>query len=320
MKRLAGILAGAVLVFLASSGPLRAQAEAAAGIIGLGTMAPGTLSYATGSTIAELMVHELDLETRVQPHAGESTLLALLDAGELDFAIANALEATEAVAGDGAFADRPLTNIRVAAALYPLRVGLFVRADSDIASIEALRGRRVTAGFSASTAIATLLEAALAGGGLTTADITAVPVPNIVAGAEQFLDGRVDAFFFAIGAAKVAEVDASVPLRLLPLDADEAAAARVARVFSEAYVDTLPAAPGLAGVTGTTPVLAFDNLLMTRATVADAVVDAVVSGLAAHQKTLSAAFPPFRGLETGRLHQPRMLAPYHPAVTAWAAR
>jgi TRAP transporter TAXI family solute receptor len=316
MERLGHILvATALAMILAAGGAARAQ-----GIMGMGTMAPGSLSYATGSALAEMMVQELGIETRVQPNSGESTLLALLDTGELDFAVANALEAAEAFAGEGAFAERPLEGIRVVAALYPLRVGLFVRADSDIRTMQDLRGKRVTAGFSASAAIATLLEAALAGGGLTLADIVAVPVPNVVAGADQFVDGRVDAFFFAIGAAKVSEVDASVPVRLLPLDDDEGARQRVATVFTEAYIDDLPPAPGLAGVDGPAPVLAFDNLLLTRAAVPDAVVTSVVAGIAEHHVSLAAAFPPFRGLDPAALHKDGLTAPYHPAVLAWADR
>jgi uncharacterized protein len=201
-----------------------------------------------------------------------------------------------------------------------LRVGLFVRADSPIRSVADLEGMRVTAGYSASSAIATLLEAALAGGGLTTADITPVLVPNVVAGADQFADGRADAFFFAVGAAKVTEIDASITLRLLPLEDDEAARDRVAAVFAEAYIEPVPAIPGLAGVPEPMPALTFDNLLLTRASVGDEVIRAVVEGLAEHRAELTASFPPFRGLESEKLHKPGLRAPYHPAVVAWASR
>jgi uncharacterized protein len=284
------------------------------GVLGLGTMAAGTMSYGTGSVIAEMMTGELKLETRVQPHSGESTLLGLLAAGELDFAIANALEAAEAFAGEGAFAGRPQSELRIAAVLYPLRVGLFVRAESDIRTIGDLEGKRVTAGFSASSAIATLLEAALAGGGLTIDDIVAVPVTNVVAGAEQFADGRSDAFFFAIGAAKVTEIDATTPLRLLPLQGDAAAEERVEAVASEAYIEAFTPPPGMVGLNGATPVLAFDNLLVTSAATPSEMVQLVVTGLAGHRETLAASFPPFRGLDPAGLTKPGLRTPFHAAA------
>jgi TRAP transporter TAXI family solute receptor len=315
MRRFLGALAIACLAWATLAERVVGQP-----VLGLGTMAPGTLSYGTGSAIAEMMVDELGLETRVQPSSGESTLLALLDAGELDFAIANALEAAEAQTGKGSADGRPLASLRVAAVLYPLRVGLFVRADSGIETIRDLAGKRVTAAFSASAAIATLLDAALAGGGLTLADVTPVPVPNVVAGADQFVDGRVDAFFFAVGAAKVAEVDAGTPLRLLPLEDTEEARARVTDVFAEAYIDTIPPVPGFAGVTAPSPVLAFDNLLLTSAAVSGDVVGAVVRGLVEHRDELVSAFAPFRGLAPERLHKPGLRVPYHEAMLAWAGR
>ena len=304
-----------VILVLAASGTAAAQP----GVLGLGTMAAGSLSYGTGSVIAEMMVDDLKLETRVQPHSGESTLLDLLAAGELDFAIANALEAADAFTGEGGFAGRPQGELRIAAVLYPLRVGLFVRAESDIQTIADLQGRRVTAGFSASTAIATLLEAALAGGGLTTADIVPVPVTNVVAGAEQFADGRTDAFFFAIGAAKVTEIDATTPLRLLPLEGDEAARTRVQAVVAEAYIDDLAPGPGLVGLAGSTPVLAFDNLLLTSTATPPEVVAAVVDGLARNHSRLMAGFPPFRGLDPNGLTKPGLRTPFHSAALAAAA-
>jgi len=312
MKRLKAWL---VVLVLAVSAPATAQE----GVLGLGAMAPGTLSYGAGSVIAEMMVDELGLETRVQPHSGESTLLGLVAAGELDFAIANSLEAAEAFTGEGGFEGRPQDELRIAAVLFPLRVGLFVRAESDIETIEDLGGRRVTAGFSASTAIAGLLEAALAAGGLTVDDIVPVPVTNVVAGADQFADGRADAFFFAIGAAKVAEIDASTPLRLLPLDGDAAAEARVRAVVAEAYIDSFSPAAGMAGLDGPLPVLAFDNLLLASTATPDAAVSAVVNGLARHQAALAASFAPFRGLDPEALTKAGLRTPFHPAALAAAA-
>jgi TRAP transporter TAXI family solute receptor len=291
-------------------------AAAAQGVLAVGTMAPGSLSYGAGSAIAEMMTDTLGLETRVQPHSGESTLLSLLDKGELDFAVANVLEASQAHTGVGGFAGRPLENLRVAATLFPLRVALYARADGPIRTVADLRGKRVTTGFSASAAIETLLRAELAGAGLELADVAAVPVANVVAGADQFLDGRVDAFFFAVGAAKVAEVDASVKLRMLALPDDPAATARVQGVFADAYVDVAPPAPGLVGVEGPTPALAFDNLLMTRADAPDAVVAEVVGALAAEREALVAAVPAFRSLDPARLAKPSRDLAYHPGAAA----
>jgi len=324
---------------------------AAQGVIGVGTMSQGSISFSTGSVIAQMMTERLGLQARVLPNSGETTLIPLLDSGELDFGVANALEAAEAVEGLGGFQGAPMGGLRVAAALFPLRVALFVRADSAIHTIADLRGKRVTAGFSAMASITAMLEAVLATGDLTLADVIPTLAPNVVVGADQFTDGRADAFFFAVGAAKVAEVNAAAPVRILPVADDAAALARMQAIFPEAYVTMVgpapglvgvgaatPAAlarmqaifpeayvtmvgpaPGLVGVGAATPVMAFDNLLLTNARTPDAVVRAVVEGLAAHKDALTAGFPLFRGLDPAALHKTGLRAPFHPATIAWAA-
>lgn len=309
-------LAGLAALALTSAVSRPAQAR---GLLGLGTMAPGTLSYATGATLAEMMATTLDLDTRVQPNSGESVLLALLDQGDLDLAIANALEVAMAVGGEGGFVGRPADRLRLVAALFPLRVGLYVRADGPLQTVADLAGRRVTAGFAASPAIAGLLRAALAGAGLAPDDIVPVPVPDLVAGADRFLAGQVDAFFFATGAAKVVEVDAATRLRLLPLPGDAAAEARVRAVFADAFVDTAMPSPALVGVAGPTPILSFDNLLVCHQAMQAEVVMRLLDGLAAQHAALGERLPALRAMDPDRMVRDDLSTPYHPAALAWHA-
>ncbi len=309
-----GFFSAAVLAICLWAGAAPAQ-----GVLGVGTMSQGTLSYTTGSVLAQMMTERLGMQARVQPNSGESTLLPLLDAGELDFAIANALEAAEAFEGLGMFAGRKLENIRVAAVLYPLRVALFARAEDGLERVADLQGKRVTAGFSAMGSVRTLLDAALAGGGLSIDDVFPAPAPSVAAGADQFADGRADAFFFAVGAGKVSEVDASTPVRILGFDDREAALERIRAVFPEGYVATIAPSPGMTGVPVATDVLAFDNLLLTRADMPDETVRAVVTGLRDERDALIAGFGMFRGLDPERLLSERMRVPPHDALADIAA-
>ena len=65
-------------------------------------------------------------------------------------------------------------------------------------------------GYSAMLTIDRLARAILATGGLTEKDVSPVLVPNVVGGANDFASGTADMFFFAFGAPKVREVDATV--------------------------------------------------------------------------------------------------------------
>lgn len=287
--------------------------------IGLGTMSQGTLSFSTGSVIAKVMNEEMGLEALVQPNSGETTLIPLVNSGELDFGIANVLEAAEASEGKGVFDGRPQENLRIAAVLFPLRVAYFVRADSDIHTLADLAGKRITWGYSAMGSIDTIAKAVLANGGLTERDIRPVLVPNVVVGADQFVNGRADAFFFAVGAAKPAEVNASVPIRVIPFDDSDAAVAAMKAVSPDSYITVAPPAPNFAGVSEPTPVMGYDNLLLTHASVPDETIRAVLDGMKAHKESLIAGFPLFRGLNAEVFYKEGLVAPFHPATAAWAA-
>jgi TRAP transporter TAXI family solute receptor len=292
--------------------------SAHAGTVGVGTMAQGTVSFSTGSVLAKVMNEKMGLEARVQPNSGETVLVPLINNGELDFGIANILEAVEAYQGVNDFAGRPQKNLRIAAVLYPLRTALFVRKDSGITKTADLKGKRVTFGFSAMGTINTVMKSLLANSGLTENDIKPVLVPNVVKGAEQFLNGRADAFFFAVGAAKVSEVNASIPLRALPMEDSPEAVKRFNDIFPDGYLFEVPPLPNFAGVLQPTKVLAYDNLLLTGTHVSDDLAKAVAAGLAQHKDALAAGFPLFRGLDPNRIYLEGTRVPFHPGVVAWA--
>lgn len=310
MKVFRKLAAAALAVGLAAS----AQADT----VGLGTMPQGTLGYSTGSAIARVLNEKMDIGAILQPNSGETTLIPLVNSGELDFGIVNILEAAQAHDGHGIFEGNPQENLRIAAVLYPLRVGYFVRADSDIHSMADLRGKRVTYGYSAMGSTYLVLDALLANGGLTADDIKPVLVPNVVAGADQFLNGRADAFFFAVGAAKTAEVNASVPLRLIPLDDGAEGVQNSTTVFPDGYIQTIPALPNFAGVSEPMPALFYDNLLITNSGVDSELVKNVLTGLANHKDELAASFPLFRSLDPNLLYKEGLATPFHPASVNWA--
>jgi TRAP transporter TAXI family solute receptor len=306
------LIAGALLVLAALSMPLAAQeGDPGSGQpIAIGTMAPGTISHSTGMAVASVITAAGGPELRVVPHSGESLLLDLLATGEIDFAIVNSAEALA----------RPNDGLRVAAVLYPLHVGLLVRDDSELRTVADLRGQRVTTGFATSPGIARLLDALLAADGLTLEDVRPVRVGDLLTGAERFLDGRSDAFFFAVGAAKLIEVNAARPIRLLTLTADAEAEARMQAVVPAAYIAPLAPRPGLVGVDAPTPTLTFDNLLVTRADVSAATVTGVLEALAGGKPDLVDRLPAFAGLDPEGLARAVPGLRMHDATIVWAAQ
>jgi len=287
--------------------------------LGLGTMSQGTLSFTTGTVLAKVLNENTDLEARVQPNSGESVLIPLINGGNLDFGIANVLEAQQASSGTGVFEGKKQPNLRIAAILFPLRTAFFVHEDSDIKTLADLKGKRVTMGFSAMGTVDSIAKALLHAGGLEPSDIQPVMVPNVVVGAEQFLNGRADAFFFAVGAAKVAEVNAAQPVRVLAMPDDAASIARLKSQFPDGYGVTVPPLPNFAGVSAPTTVLGYDNTLLTGTHVSDETIKQVLNGIAENKDKLGAAFPLYRGLNPDKMYKDDIATAFHPATVDWAS-
>jgi TRAP transporter TAXI family solute receptor len=187
--------------------------------------------------------------------------------------MANVLEGTSAFKGTGPFKDRPNPNLRIVAVLQPFNVGYFVKKDSPFKTIKDLKGHKIATEFTGQAIIKVLSQAMLATAGLTTDDVQAVPVPNIVRGADDFEEGKTDAFFFALGSGKVSQVDAGVGgIRLLPIENNAATLAAIRKYVPQAYVATTAPGKHNPGVTAKTNVMAYDYLLIAGAHVKDDVV------------------------------------------------
>ena len=281
--------------------------------LGIGTMGQGTSGYSIGTAIARVLSEE-GIDALVQPSAGTSAYLPLIDMGELDLGIANAIEVGAAVKGTGDFEGRALENVAPAARLYPFRVGIFVREDSDIETVEDLAGKTVTYGFTSQVTINDVVDAILAAGGLDPDDIQQGMVPNVVRGADDFASGRVDGAFFAVGSGKVTEVDASVGgLRFLPLPDTEDAEARLREVVPQAYIDTIEPREGLAGVDEPMPVMAYDYMLVVGAHVPDETVAEIVTALRDNKEALVESFAAFRDMDPEEMYVD-IGVPYHPGA------
>ena len=104
-----------------------------------------------------------------------------------------------------------LPDLRLIGVLHPLRDAVLRAQGHDMRTIADLKGKRVIVGLFGACASSTSCRAAvLATAGLTEADVRPVLVPNVVRSADDFVAGTADMFFFAFGAPKVREADATV--------------------------------------------------------------------------------------------------------------
>jgi TRAP transporter TAXI family solute receptor len=181
MKKLLIAVLPAVLAF--SAGSVQAQ------VLGFGSAPQGSIGYNMSSAIAKVMA-ENGMQSRVQPYSGSSAVLPLVNSGELDLSVCNVLEIEEATKGEGPYNGRKQGNLRVLGVIFPLLSSIFVRKDSDIKTLADLKGKRIPAGFSAQVTLDRIIDAVLANGGVERKDIRPVLVPNVVRGADDFIEAR----------------------------------------------------------------------------------------------------------------------------------
>jgi uncharacterized protein len=285
-------------------------ASAAAQTYGIATMQPGTLNHTTGSAIAKVLKEKAGLNVLVQPTAGETTLIPMVGRAEAELGIANVAEMDNVVKGTSAAGAQP--DLRLIGAIHPLRVGWYVRKDGEMKTIADLKGKRVPLGYSAMRTQDATTRAALAAAGLTVEDVQAVPVPNVVRGADSFAGGSADTFTFAFGGGKLREVDVTVGgVRVLEIPEAGMAAAR--KLFPFAYLTEVDPGPAFPGVTARMKVFSYDNVLLTHAKVKDDLVYKIIEAMEANKADLVAVQPALREFSAASLYKQYDI-PYHPGA------
>ena len=203
-------------------------------------------------------------------------------------------------------------DIRLIGTAHALRVAFWVRKDSTMKTTADLKGKKVVFGFSAQKALDPMARAILASGGLSEKDISPVLVPNVIRGADDFISGAADMFFFAFGAPKVREVDATVG-GIRTLEIPESGIAAIKQITPQAYLT--PAAPGpfFVGVEKPMSVYTYDNMLFVNAKMKDEVVYKIIETLEANKADLVAIQPALREFSAASLYKAYDI-PYHPGA------
>ena len=274
----------------------------------------GSFSNSAGSAMAKVLVDKAGLRAVVQAQA--STGFDETVSGQADFNVSNSFDATFYATGTGEYASRgPHKNLRAVGVLIPYRVAMHVRADSAYRSIADLKGKRLSSGFNAQKTIHRIIEAHLANAGLSYKDVVQVPAPNVVRQVDDFMSGKTDAFFFALGSAAIKQANAAVGgLRVLEVDTSPAAMQRVEDMLPGAYTIEVKPAPNIEGVSKPTHLIAFDMVMVVRAELADDVVYKVAKALHDNRDDLKATFPPFALFNPASMAKPIRGVPFHPGA------
>lgn len=289
-----------------------AAGQAAAQVVALGSTATGGTSQ-IGRALAAAVSEASPLQMRPQEVANTADYIPLVNAGELEFGIANVVQTAFAFQGAGMSEGRPNPNLRMVATLMPFRAGFIVPKDSDIQTVSDLAGRNVPT-FSKGALGEHVVGAYLANAGLTFDDVSGVPVPNFPRMWSSFAEGSTDVTVVVVGAGKNRELDASMGgVRYLDFDPAAEKVAAMNIWLPKMYLQVVQPDEGIPGIDTPTHVMVYDYTLFASADTSDEQVYEVVKSLYDSEEKLLATGPFFKGFEADDMGKD-VGVPYHPGA------
>jgi len=310
MKIASALLPAALLVATASS--------AAAQTASIGTNPAGSVFYAIGSGLAKVTAEHSPVRLSVQPYTGTSTFVPLLDSGELDLGVNNAVDMGLAyrgpafkIGGRNPFPHAP--NLRLVMRGAPLMVAALVRKDSPMKTMADVKGRRVTGEYPANLAIWYNIFGELASAGLTWNDVKVVPVPGLNEGIDALVQGRADVSSYALNAAKVREADSAVGVRHLSIDCSPEGDKRMRAAVPGYYPRPVKKGEAVA-VPEDICAVAYDVYVVAGKGAADPVIEAVLRAAWDHADKLVPIHVIFKEWTRDRMVSADVTMPYHPTA------
>jgi uncharacterized protein len=293
------------LLFLTSS----ARAQQLPKSVTIGTNPAGTVFYPVAGGLASVISGGAPFQAGIQPYTGSSTFLPLLDNGEIDFGIVNAIEMGLAYQGAARLkvgGRNPLPhvpNTRLIMRGSPLSVSMVVKKDSPIKTVHDVKGKRMTGEYPANIAIWFHLYTGLANAGLTWVND----------GVDAIVQGRADVTNHAIGAAKIREADAAVGVRYLSLDCSPQGEERVRKAVPGYYLTTVKSG-AFTAVVGDTCVLTYDIYFVGHKALRGEVVQGTLKAIWDNIDKLPPLNPQFKEWTRERAVAADVTVAYHPAA------
>jgi len=307
--RIVGIGSAMVALFLVTGAALAELPRSAT----IATHAVGSLYNAIGTGIATVVSHHTPMTVRVQPFAGPPAWLPSMDQGETDMGVLTSADAVTSYKGIILY-KRPFKNTRILLVGGSLQLGFYVQKDSPAQTVADLRGKRIPTDFPGIPIVGLSSKAGLASAGLSYNDIVKVPVSDLQAGNQAFMEGRTDAGWHAVRSPAVEEANARLGgVRWIALDDSAEGARKMGEVYPGSY-PVVAKAGSATGILKDVALLNNDIYLVSPKQLGDDAAYAVVKALWENTKELWAAYPALASWRQQRMVSRSAFIPYHPGA------
>jgi TRAP transporter TAXI family solute receptor len=302
----------AAVALIAVTGAGRAAAQTVA----ISTLPPGSINHLQASAIAKVVQEHSGLQMRVITFNSPAAIIGAAQNRQAEFAYTSNEEAGSAFNGTDDYEGKAMKDLRVAFTVFPFRVGIIVRNNSDIKKVADLKGKRMATEWSGFRQGIPLFNGMLATAGLSLKDANPVPTTDLLRAADDFKAGRSDAFIFAVGGPKVAEIHASIEggVRFLSFDNTPAALAGMRAVRREYRIAQVQPQPNWPGIVGPTNLMEYYIVLLTHKDVPDDLVHRVVRTAHGNKPGLVAGHPSFNAFTQDGMAVEHERLQYHPGA------
>ena len=302
----------AILLLVAGVG----AGSVAAQTVAISTLPPGAINHLQASAIAKVVQENSDLQMRLITFNSPAAINGAAQNKQAEFAYTSADEAAFAFNGEGEYKGKAMKDLRVAFTVFPFRVGAIVRNNSDIKKVSDLKGKRIATEWTAFKQGIDFWNAMLGTVGLSLKDVSPVPTTDLLRAAEDFKAGKSDAFTFAVGGPKVAEIHASIEggVRFLSFDTTPEALKGMQAVRQEFHIAQVQPAPHWPGIIGPTNLMEYYIVLMTNKDVRDDLVYKVVKTAYGNKPGLVAGHPSFAAFTQEGMAVQHERLQYHPGA------
>jgi len=280
---------------------------------------PGTPINFFGLAIAKAADEVAGADLRLVPYKSTAQGTVVVNRGEVDFGLFNAIVLREAFEGREFYEGRAQTNLRTVARLMPIQITFSVPGGSDINSIADMKGKRFPAGFDATAFAERLYETMLMTEGLSYDDVEKVQVSGWAELGKAFIRGDLDVGGLVVGSATTTRYEQLVDgYRGISMRDDPETLAILQAEFPASRLTTVEPAEGLAGILEPTVVMEYDYWIYTHADASDEAVTKILTSLYEGQEVLAATSPDFRSFDPAMMNDDIGI-PMHPAAEAFYA-
>jgi len=142
-------------------------------------------------------------------------------------------------------------------------------------------------------------------------------VANVVAAAKEFVQGKLDATYFAVGAGKVKEMAAQVGgIRYLPAETTPEALERMRKYAPAAYIEIAQPRKSAPGIVGPTPMITETFVLFGGKHVSKEIIHKFLDTLYSSKAVLGKAYPRWKRYSPDKMWRKTDVPP-HPEAVNW---